>query len=66
MTMTAKCECADGSTREVELHDLAPSWTPTDVYDMCEDKLGVRVSNVSNLEDIMAEVEYLREFPEDA
>ena len=66
MDMTAKCECADGSKRDVELHSISSSWTPTDVYDLCEDKLGVRVSNVSNLEDIMAEVEYLRDFPEDA
>lgn len=62
MSMLARCKCFDGSVREVELEGLGPAWTAMDVYDICEDVLGVRVDNVLNLEDIMSEVEYLRDF----
>ena len=63
--MMAKCKCPDGSVREVELKGLDSTWTPAVVYNVCEDMLGVRVANVLNLEDIMVEVEYLRDFPND-
>ena len=58
--MKAVCKCADDTTREVEL-ELSASLTPTDVYDFCENELGVHVDNVENLEDIMAEIEQMSE-----
>lgn len=64
MSMIARCKCLDGSVREVELEELGPAWSVTAVYDIREDVLGVRVDNVLNLEDIIAEVEYLRDFPD--
>lgn len=63
-TMKAICECADGTTREVELELLA-SLLPTDVYDVCENELDVHVDNVENLEDIMTEIEYMSECREE-
>ena len=62
--MKAICKCADGTTREVELELLA-SLSPTDVYDVCENELDVHVDNVENLEDIMAEIEYMSECREE-
>lgn len=58
--MKAVCKCADGTTREIEL-ELSAGLTPIDVYDVCENELDVHVDNVENLEDIMAEVQYVCE-----
>ena len=63
-TMKAVCKCADGTTKEVEF-ELSASLTPTDVYDFCENELGVHVDNVENLEDIVAEIKYMGECKEE-
>jgi hypothetical protein len=63
-TMKAVCKCVDGTTREVEL-ELSANLIPTDVYDVCENELDAHVDNVENLEDIMAEVQYIRESKEE-
>ena len=63
-SMKAICECADGTTREVELELLA-SLSPTAVYDVCENELDVHVDNVENLEDIMTEIKYISECKEE-
>lgn len=65
MTMTAICILFDDAKREVQLENLNSSWTPSDVYDVCEDKLGVKIKTIENLEDIMAEVEYMNECKEE-
>ena len=65
MTMTAICILFDDTQREVQLEDLNSSWTASDVYDVCEDKLSCKIKTVKNLEDIMAEVEYLGECKEE-
>ena len=65
MSMVAQCKLFDETTKEVKLEGLDKAWTPSDVYDVCEDKLGVKIKTVKNLEDIMAEVEYLGECKEE-
>lgn len=62
--MKAICKCADGTTREVEL-ELSTSLSPIVVYDVCENELDVHVDNVENLEDIMAEIEYMSKCKEE-
>ena len=62
--MKAICKCVDGTTREVELELLA-SLLPTDVYAVCANELDVHVDKVENLEDIMAEIEYMSECREE-
>lgn len=65
MTMSAICILFDGTKKEVQLEELNSSRTPSDVYDVCEDKLGVKIKSIENLEDIMAEVQYMAEFKEE-
>ena len=65
MTMTAICILFDDTKREVQLEKLNSSWTLSDVYDVCEDKLGVKIKTIENLEDIMTEVEYMSECKEE-
>ena len=65
MSMVVQCKLFDETTKEVKLEGLDKAWTPSDVYDVCEDKLGVRIKSVENLEDIMAEVQYMAESKEE-
>lgn len=65
MSMVAQCKLFNGTTKEVKLEGLDKTWTPSDVYDVCEDKLGVKIKSVENLEDIMTEVQYMAESKEE-
>ena len=65
MSMVAQCKLFDETIKEVKLEGLDKTWTPSDVYDVCEDKLGVKIKSVENLEDIMAEVQYMAESKEE-
>lgn len=65
MSMIAQCKLFDETIKEVKLEGLDKTWTPLDVYDVCEDKLGVKIKSVENLEDIMAEVQYMSECKEE-
>lgn len=65
MSMVAQCKLFDETTKEVKLEGLDKTWTPSDVYDVCEDNLGVKIKSVENLEDIMAEVQYMAESKEE-
>ena len=65
MSMIAKCKLFDDSIKNVNLEGLDSSWSPADVYEVCEDKLGVKIKTIENLEDIMAEVEYMSECKEE-
>lgn len=65
MSIVAKCKLFDNSIKNVNLEGLDSSWSPADVYDICEDKLGVKIKTIENLEDIMTEVEYMSECKEE-
>lgn len=64
MQMTAKCILFDDTTKSVDLEEVDGTWTPSDVYDICEDKLGCRVKSVTNLEDLIVEVQHVSKCPE--
>ena len=61
MSIVAKCKLFDDSIKNVNLESLDGSWSPADVYDVCEDELGCKVKTIENLEDIMVEIQYLSE-----
>lgn len=65
MSITAQCKLFGETAKEVKLEGLDKTWTPSDVYDVCEDKLGVKIKSVENLEDVMAEAQYMAESKEE-